>query len=175
MKALILSLFFTLITVAVYSANPDSIAYQRQRAKINRLLAQRTDKFSQYSVSLNTKTGIFGWQTKKDIKRSSEILMDIAKTDEVIFREIKVLLDFKTYQNTQVVAKLVETQGTEERSFNYMKTINKLRDQNEKLQHDMAEQNSEFHQKQTIHIIIILLLILSLIFILYRNWQLNKV
>lgn len=167
-------LLLALTSLAASAQNTDSIAYQNQRAKINGLLTQRALKFDQYTASLNTKTGIFGWQTKKDIKRSGEILMDIAKTDETIFKEIKVLLDFKTYQTTQVVAKLAQSQGSEDRSFNYMKTINKLRNQNDQLKLDMAQQNSEYHQKQTIHIIIILVLILTSIFLFYRKSSVNK-
>lgn len=156
-------------SIARADISTDSAAYQKQRARINGLLTQRAQKFNQYSTSLNTKTGIFGWQTKKDIKRSGEILMDIAHTDETIFKEIKVLLDFKTYQTTQVTAKLEQSKDSEDRNFNYMKTINKLRNQNDQLRLDMAQQNNEYHQKQTVHIIIILLLIATLIFLFTRR------
>jgi hypothetical protein len=174
MKTLLLCLLLALTTFASIAQNTDSIAYQNQRAKINGLLAQRALKFDQYTASLNTKTGIFGWQTKKDIKRSGEILMDIAKTDETIFKEIKVLLDFKTYQNTQVVAKLTQSQGSEDRSLNYMKTINKLREQNDQLKLDIAQQSSQYNQRQTIQIIIILVLILTSIFLFYQKSSINK-
>lgn len=151
--------------------NTDSAAYQLQRKKINGLLAQRASKFNQYSESLNNKTGIFGWQTKKDIRRSGEILMDIAKTDEVIFREIKVLLDFKTFQTTQVVA---QSQDNESRNYNYMVTINKLRQQNDLLKVEQARQANEYHQKLTMHIIIILLLIAMSIFLFLRRSNASK-
>ena len=55
-------------------------------------LADRTAKFGQYSQSLSMHTGIFGLQTKKDIRRSNDILMDIVKTDDSIYTELKILL-----------------------------------------------------------------------------------
>ena len=51
----------------------DTSTYELQRAKINALLAERSAKFGQYDESLNTRTGIFGFQTKRDIKNSNEI------------------------------------------------------------------------------------------------------
>ena len=153
-------------SVAYADISTDSAAYQLQRQKINGLLAQRAEKFNQYSESLNTKTGIFGWQTKKDIRRSGEILMDIAHTDEAIFKEIKVLLDFKTFQTTQVVA---QSHDNADRSFNYMVTINKLRQQNDTLKADSAREANEYHQNLTIHIIIILLLAATIIFLFTRR------
>ncbi|RKR83279.1 hypothetical protein BDD43_3483 [Mucilaginibacter gracilis] len=171
MKTLFMCLALALTFLVARAADTDSATYNLQRKKINMLLAERSAKFSQYSQSLNTKTGIFGWQTKKDIRRSGEILMDIAKTDEVIFREIKVLLDFKTFQTTQVIAK---SNDSEDRSYNYMVTINKLRQQNEQLELQRAQEVNQYRQKQTIHVIIILLLILTSIFLFFRKSPVNK-
>ena len=50
---------------------------------------------------LSQHTGIFGLQTKKDIKRSNDILMDIVKTDNDIYDQLKILLNYKTFQQTQ--------------------------------------------------------------------------
>lgn len=171
MKTILLCLILAITSVAVRAANTDSVAYNLQRKKINTLLAQRAQKFDQYTQSLSTKTGIFGWQTKKDIKRSGEILMDIAQTDETIFKEIKVLLDMKTFQATQVVAR---SHDSEDRSFSYMLTINKLRHQNDVLKIEQARVDNEYHQKLTMHIIIILLLILTSIFLFFRKSSVNK-
>lgn len=151
---------------AAHAINPDSLAYQLQRKKINSLLDQRSQKFSQYSQSLNTKTGIFGWQTKKDIRRSGEILMDIAHTDENIFKEIKNLLDYKTFQATQVVA---QSHESEDRVTNYMVTINKLRQQNDKLKQEQNLRDDEYRKTKTIYIIVILLLIATSIFLFFSR------
>ena len=105
----------------------DTSAYQIQRAKINSLLAERSTKFGQYDESLNTRTGIFGFQTKRDIKNSNEILRQIALNDNAIFRELKVLLEYKDLQMQE--AKTVSTTSNE-RIQNYRRTIKGLQDQN---------------------------------------------
>jgi hypothetical protein len=168
MKTILTCLLLALTLAATKAANPDSIAYQLQRAKINGLLAQRAQKFDQYSQSLHTKTGIFGWQTKKDIRRSGEILMDIAQTDEVIFKQIKVLLDMKTFQATQVVS---QSHETDDKAFNYMLTINKLRAKNQQIQQDAAAADKEYQHRQSLYIIIILVLIATSILLFFRIRQ----
>lgn len=85
-------------------AQQDTTAYTAQRAKVNSLLAERSAKFGQYDESLNQRTGIFGWQTKRDIKNSNEILRQVVLTDNNIFKELKVLMDYKDLQNQQKVA-----------------------------------------------------------------------
>lgn len=171
MKAIITCLIMVGSFLAAYSSNTDSATYNLQRQKINSLLADRAQKFNQYTESLDTKTGIFGWQTKKDIRRSGEILMDIAHTDETIFKEIKILLDFNTFQTTQVVA---QSHDNEDRSYNYMLTINKLRKQNDVLLEEQSHMNEAHHQRQTIFIIVIILLIATSIFLFFRRSGVNR-
>jgi len=108
----------------------DTSAYELQRSKINALLAERSAKFGQYDQSLNTRTGIFGFQTKRDIKNSNEILRQIALNDNNIFQELKVLLEYKDLQMQEV--KTVAT-TSDERILNYRKTIKGLQDQNQEL------------------------------------------
>jgi hypothetical protein len=105
----------------------DSSTYETQRTKINALLAERSSKFSQYDESLNARTGIFGFQTKKDIKNSNEILRQIALTDNEIFTQLKVLMDYKDLQ-VEEVKTTVNTNS--ERIQNYRKTIKQLQDEN---------------------------------------------
>jgi len=144
MKSILVSLllFFCLIS-AQAQVTSDSLAYQAQRKKINSMLDQRKQKFGQYSQSLSMHTGIFGLQTKKDIRRSNDILMDIVKTDEDIFVQTKILLEYRTFQQTQVQSRSVET---DDANLGLMNTINKLRAQNEKLKKD-AEAATEAQQK----------------------------
>lgn len=109
-------------------AKQDTSAYEIQRAKINALLADRSSKFGQYDASLNARTGIFGFQTKKDIKNSNEILRQIALNDNEIFTQLKVLLDYKDVQVEQI--KLAASTNSES-VLNYRKTIKSLQDQNQ--------------------------------------------
>lgn len=129
--------YFYLISILFLSiqafAQQDTTAYSAQRVKVNSLLAERSSRFGQYDESLNQRTGIFGWQTKRDIKNSNEILRQVVLTDNNIFKELKVLMDYKDLQNQQKVAIADDSQ---ERIENYMRTIKKLQDQNAQLKED---------------------------------------
>jgi hypothetical protein len=152
--------FFTLVIFSCFAistfaqANADSLAYQLQRKKINTMLEARTQKFGQYDQSLKVHTGIFGFQTKKDIRRSNEILMDIAKTDDSIYKELKILLDFRTFQQTRVQTHASET---EESAITFMNTINKLRGQVDKLKSDAVKQEGKADKTRNLFIVIIII------------------
>lgn len=153
---LFLCLFFG--CVDAFSQATDSLAYQLQRQKINNLLAKRSITFNQYFESLDKHTGIFGLQIKKDIRRSNEILMDIVKTDNAVFKELKILLDYRTTVQTEVQSKSLEA---ENRNTSFIGTINKLRDQTQKLQ-AIADENN----RQTAHFQHLLIVSVGLILIL---------
>ena len=119
---LIISLLFSSL-----SFSQEMSAYEIQRTKINALLAERSAKFGQYDESLSARTGIFGFQTKRDIKNSNEILRQIALTDNEIFTQLKVLMDYKDLQVEQV--KTVASSNSES-ILNYRKTIKSLQEQN---------------------------------------------
>lgn len=108
----------------------DTSAYQLQRLKINALLAERSARFGQYDQSLDARTGIFGFQTKRDIKNSNEILRQIVLNDNNIFKELKVLMDYKDQEVKNVI---ITSNNTNGRIQSYMLSINKLQDQNEHL------------------------------------------
>jgi len=131
-----------LLSVILFSleafARQDSAAYAAQRVKVNALLQERSTKFGQYDESLTQRSGIFGWQTKKDIKNSNEILRQVVLTDNNIFKELKILMDYKDLQNQQKVAVADHSQ---ERIEAYMHTIKKLQDQNAQLKEDLAKNN----------------------------------
>ncbi|GAA4086829.1 hypothetical protein GCM10022392_04760 [Mucilaginibacter panaciglaebae] len=143
----------------------DSIAYQRQRAKINAMLAVRTEKFGQYDESLSKHTGIFGLQTKKDIRRSNNILMDIVKTDNNIYRELKILLEYRTFQQNQVQDQSKETEHIATES---MYTINRLQDQLLKLK-KQNEENIKLQDKASLNFKIIVFILVIIILFLLKN------
>jgi hypothetical protein len=146
--------------------NTDSLAYQLQRAKINHMLDVRKQKFGQYDQSLSKHTGIFGLQTKKDIRRSNDILMDIVKTDDDLFREIKVLMDYRVYQQQQVQSKSIEAE-----SFNlgFMNTINRLRQQIDQLKQEAQKEHE--HQISILRTFIILFVLMlgSILYLLLKK------
>lgn len=139
-------------------AQQDTTAYASQRIKVNTLLTERSERFGQYDESLNQRTGIFGWQTKKDIKNSNEILRQVVLTDNNIFKELKILMEYKDLQNQQ---KVEVADHSQERIEGYMQTIKKLQDQNETLQ---KEAKSDGYGISTYIIIILILVIIGMFF-----------
>ncbi len=172
MKKTVSLILFCFLCIAAYAqTNSDSLAYQLQRKKINAMLAVRTQKFGQYDQSLTMHTGIFGLQTKKDIRRSNDILMDIVKTDDDIYKEIKILLDFRAFQQTQVQT---HSKEAEESNVGFMMTINKLRDQVDLLKADELKQQQQF-EKMKRKFIIATILMLALILYLATRKRKNSV
>lgn len=129
------------------------------------MLAQRTAKFSQYHESLTKHTGIFGFQTKKDIRRSNDILMDIVKTDDAIYKELKILLEYRAFQQKQVQTQSKETELT---TLGYMSTINKQRAQLDasRAKLEAQEQDSE-KTKNTLMLVIIALSVVILLWMFF--------
>lgn len=123
----LICLFALLLSFSRLQAQTDTSAYETQRAKINALLAERSTRFGQYEQSLNERTGIFGFQTKQDIRNSNEILRQITLNDNTIFKELKVLLDYKDLQVQQVKSSVTDNT---ERLNSYMAAIKKLQDNN---------------------------------------------
>jgi len=161
-KILLLSLFSFFLVNAFAQVGTDSAAYQAQRKKINSMLAVRKQKFGQYDQSLSEHTGIFGLQTKKDIRHSNDILMDIVKTDNDIFVQTKILLDYRTFQQNQAQSHAVEVDSN---ATGYMATINKLRTENDKLKQttETAEEKQSKASKTATAIIFALLFIIILL------------
>jgi hypothetical protein len=162
-RPFILLLLSIAITTAKAASNPDSLAYELQRKTINKMLDQRRQKFGQYDESLSKHTGIFGLQTKKDIRRSNDILMDIVKTDNEIFRQTKILLDFRAFQQTQVQTHSKQVEGD---ALAYMTTITKLRNQLDQVKKQADEDIKKAEAKARMwSIIAIVLFALGVIYI----------
>lgn len=133
-KSFFILLFFISFNAVAFQT--DTSAYQTQRLRINTLLAERSAKFGQYDESLKSRTGIFGFQRKKDIRNSNEILRQIVLDDNSVFKELKVLMDYKDLEVKQVKTNVVETNS---RVQNYMLAIKKLQDQNQELKNEAGE------------------------------------
>ncbi len=160
----------TLLLLSVYTYAQDTTAYELQRTKINNLLAQRSARFGQYDKSLSSKTGIFGLQTKKDIRNSNEILRQIAVNDNNIFVELKVLLDYKDLQFQQQKS---NANNNQLRIDNYKKTIRDLQISNE----DLLTYNQKLSKKvNQLELVLILFVVLTgiLLFIIYRKRKIIK-
>jgi hypothetical protein len=159
--------FFLLFSIFVslsLSAQKNS-PYEVQRKKINNLLSQRSAKFGQYEKSLSMKTGIFGWKTKKDMQRSIDILTEVFKTDNTIFRELKILLEYKDLEKNQAQTQAYETQS---RIKGYMQTIAKLQQENERLKAEIGKKETE-KPDFPYGIIAVVISILALLVFLFRK------
>lgn len=155
MKKYFYLLSFLFLNVQVF-AQQDTVAYAAQRVKVNSLLTERSTKFGQYDESLTQRTGIFGWQTKRDIKNSNEILRQVVLTDNNIFKELKVLMEYKDLQNQQKVA---VADNSQERLERYMQTIKKLQDQNAQLKEESDKRDKG--KSLSTYIIIFLVLVMA--------------
>src|SRR5690606_25427615 len=158
-----LSLLF--FTFPSFSQNNNS-AYEAQRNKINALLQERSAKFGKYDESLTQRTGIFGLKSKKDMQRYINILTEIAETDNDIFKELKILLDYKDFEKNQVQGEFSESK---ERLSGYMKTIKKLQQENDRLKEELAVIEKQRSKFLNTLIGLIIILIISGIMLLVRK------
>ena len=134
------------------------------------MLQARASKFGQYDESLAEHTGIFGFQTKKDIRRSNDILMEIVKTDDDIYKEIKVLMEYRVFQQTQAQT---HSQETDQNNLGFMNAINKLRNELDKSKAINAE--VERHQENITRwaVLIFILLLGSILYLFMQNRKLK--
>ena len=130
---------FVLILLFINSslfAQNDTSAYNTQRKKINVLLEDRSAKFSQYDNSLTRKSGIFGLKTKRDMQASNDILTEIVITDNNIFSELKILLDYKDFEKKEVEHRAETVEGRVDR---FQTTITRLQQENDRLKGELQK------------------------------------
>lgn len=164
MRIIVLTLITFLLTVSQLLAQNDSIAYQTQRVKINKLLDQRSERFGQYENSLGTRSGIFGLKTKRDMQASNDILRQIVLTDNDIFTELKVLLDYKDLEKSEVQTRAETVEGRIER---YQYTITRLQQENQKLRIE-TDNHIIYQEKQYNYLIILIIALVLSAFYIYK-------
>jgi hypothetical protein len=164
-------IIFLLPAKAFSQPYTDTLTYHIERKKINNMLQERAAKFGQYDESLRMHTGIFGFQTKKDIRRSNDILMDIVKTDDDIYKEIKILMEYRVFQQTQAQT---HSQETDRYNMGFLNAINKLRTE---LDRTKAEDEKKEQQQQKIRnwlILIFTLMFASILYLFVQNRKLKS-
>lgn len=164
MRNLFFFIFFLFNTINVFGQS--NSAYEVQRKKINTLLNNRSAKFGQYDQSLTQRTGIFGLKTKKDMQRSIDILSEIVKTDNTIFRELKILLDYKDLEKNEAQTKGRETEA---RIKGYMRTITKLQQENDKIKSETLLKETEQRSFPYGGLALILVLLIFIIFLFRKK------
>ena len=160
---------FFLFAIVLLSYQPllaqDTLAYEVQRQRVNSLLEQRSARFGQFDQSLKARTGIFGLKTKKDMQASIDILKEIVRTDNNIFKETKVLLDYKDMEKTFISS---EAQQSTKRINGYISTISKL----EKKQEEQLLTIQQLQQRSSRYLVVSLfsiLLVIVLVLFLIKN------
>ncbi|CAN5539866.1 hypothetical protein BH11BAC2_BH11BAC2_05910 [soil metagenome] len=98
MKNALLLLILLGIFSNVMATETPAVGSDRQL--LVQLLNERKEKFSDFTSSLDEASGFFGNQTKKDVKKSNEILKDIVRLDNKMISILNRRVDFKTYETT---------------------------------------------------------------------------
>jgi hypothetical protein len=167
---IIVSIFVGVFSGFAQNIKSDSLAYELQRTKINGMLLQRKVRFGQYDQSVSKHSGIFWMQTKKDIRRSNDILTEIINNDDEIFRQIKILLDYKTFQQKKVVNQVVtKSIEMENREIELRNTIEKLKSQVVLLQQASAQKEKEYSSGLRICAAVMVLMLASIFFLFLRK------
>jgi hypothetical protein len=170
MKTILTTIVCLITFVHCSMGQSDSSAYQLQRKKINSLLTERSEKFGHYDQSLTMRTGIFGLKTKKDMQRSIDILTDIVLNDNAVFKELKTLMEYKDYEKSTVETKATQS---EDRIGNYMQTITKLQNEQDKLNLEIQSlEKSRTNYKAVVYGLIVISAILA--FLLLHRKKLTK-
>lgn len=159
------------IALAQATKSQDTSAYQTQRLRVNALLSTRSANFSQYDQSLNSRTGIFGLQTKKDIRKSNDILRQIVLDDNKIFKELKTLMDYKDLEVKQVQTTVVQTT---DRVQNYKQAIKNLQDQNEELSTKLKSIQKSKSLLNIINVLLIFVMVAVTLFFVNKLKSRNK-
>ena len=91
------------------------------------------------------------------------ILMDIVKTDDDIYKELKILLDFRAFQQSQVQA---HSQQTADYTIGYITTINKLRNQLDVVKAEAKSQQLAQEKSRRMFIVSLILMLLLILALL---------
>lgn len=175
MKAILLFAAFIAGIIQIGTArtnmDADTINFEKQREHVNSLLEERSKRFGDFDNSLQKKTGVFGiFKSKKDLQKSTDILREIVLTDNRIFLETKKLLDIKGDESDRYEGLAAEY---DQQISAYMRTINKLQIENEKLRSQINELDNKQGNSYLL-VSLLIIVILMLCFTLYRYFQRSK-
>jgi hypothetical protein len=154
----IIALLFFLIPVHFHAQGKTERDKSKERLMV--LLKERSNKFDRYTESISQRSGIFGNQTKKDLRRVNEVLMEITQTDNVIFKELKRLLDYKDFEKGSVIHDFGEYQVEKNRYVAAIDTLNKQIIV-------LNDEKNEYRQQSTINRFLNIILGSGLIFLFF--------
>ncbi len=149
----------------------DTLAYEVQRQRVNELLNQRSARFGEFNKSLDARTGIFGFKTKKDMQASIDILKEIVQTDNHIFKETKVLIDYKDMEKTFISS---QNEQSTARINGYVNTISKLEKHQEVLNLSLQELENRYNRLLVFSLFSGIALIILLAVAIKRKFQAKR-
>jgi hypothetical protein len=82
-------------------ADAQSAEKRKEKEILHKLVQEREDKFGDYARAAAARSGFFGNKTKNDLRRQTETLVEIIKTDNRIIMQLNNFLDFKTFERTE--------------------------------------------------------------------------
>lgn len=146
----------------------DTLAYEVQRQRVNDLLNQRSARYGEFNKSLDSRTGIFGFKTKKDMQASIDILKEIIQTDNHIFKETKALVDYKDMEKTFIAS---QNQQSTARINGYVNTISKLEKHQDALKLSLKDLEERYNRLLVFSLFSGIALIVFVAFSLKRKFQ----
>lgn len=89
---------FLILVSALFSAV--SVLSQDNNRQLRELLDERKQKAGMYLERIEKKTGIFGNQSKKDLKEANAILTQVVETDNRIFKEAERIITHSNFETS---------------------------------------------------------------------------
>jgi hypothetical protein len=84
-----------------FIADAQSANKRYEKEILHKLVQEREEKFGEYARAAAARSGFFGNKTKNDLRRQTETLVEIIKTDNRIIMQLNNFLDFKTFERTE--------------------------------------------------------------------------
>lgn len=126
------------------------------------LVKERKAKFDSFNIAIENRSGIFGNQTKKDIKQANEILIDVVKTDNRIIFELQRLLDYKSYEKA---AENYSSNTNTAKQEQYLTAIDNLNNRKTALESEKAELEKRLTRTSILSIVLgLLLLVMTVLY-----------
>lgn len=120
---------------------------QEVERDIHKLIQNRQELFSQYADQIKKRSGIFGSQSKRDIKKSADILHSIIEKDNEIIREMERMLEKR---QMQYLDEGVDRENAQQKNRKIISIIDRLKLENDEMMEEnrklrMAKKFSNFY------------------------------
>lgn len=158
-----LTFFFLLFLTSLASFSQES--EQQARKHLMDLVNERKERFDEFNKAIETRSGIFGNQTKKDLKAANEVLRDIVKTDNRIIFELQRLLEHKSYEKT---AETYVDRTNTAKLESYLTAIGNLNKKNNELVLKNKDLSRQMERSSVIFWIIIILAFALITYLVIR-------